>query len=88
MWHSCYIVFVLQCGSYGNRSGTAAHTCALVKTNSKVFVYIFAAMGGDIDVLRVKFTQCIHRLIKLLNARSFQRGQYLKRKRRFIGAFY
>ena len=30
----------------------------------------------------------MNRLIKLLNARSFQRGQYLKRKRRFIGAFY
>ena len=55
MRHCCYIVFVLQSGGNSNRSRAAALACALEQPVAQVFVYIFAAVGGDIDIFRVEF---------------------------------
>ena len=57
------IVFILNGSSHGNRSRTPSQAISLKQSVTEVFIHVFAAVGGDIDIFRVKFPKRIDRLI-------------------------
>ena len=82
--HHGDVVFVLDGGSDGYRTGTLADVDFLVATVGHRLVNIFAVMRRDVDVFRVELAQLVDDVIHFLDAVPFQRWENFKRKR---GAF-
>ena len=57
------IIFVLNGSSHSDSSRTSSQTVPLKQAVAEVFIYVFAAMRGDIDIFRVKFPERIDCLI-------------------------
>ena len=80
------VILVLDGCCHGHRPRTPAQAAALEKAAAQVLVDVFAAMGGDVDVFRVKLAEGVDGLIERVNAFSFYRGKNLEGKGRLVGA--
>lgn len=71
-------VFLLDCGGYGHSARTAALAHTSVQSVGRVLEHYLAAVGGYVDIQRVKLTQNVDILKQLVDAAPLERGQYLK----------
>ena len=88
MRHYRDIIFVLDSGGYGNSPRTSSQPVSLEKSVAQIFVYVFAAVRGDIDIFRIKLPKGIDSLIQLFDACTFQRRKDFERESCFFAVMY
>ena len=73
-----YPVFLLNGGSNGYRTGTAAHPTPLQQPAGQLIVYILTVVGGNIDILWIEDTELVYRAEKRIGAATLERRKHLK----------
>ena len=82
------IIFVLNGSSHSDSSRTSSQTVPLKQAVAEVFIYVFAAMRGDIDIFRIKLPKGIDSLIQLFDACTFQWRKDFERESCFFAVMY
>ena len=78
MGHHGDVVPVLDGGSHGDSARATAERYLVEHTLGRLLVHILAAVGGDIDVSRVKLAQLVDRAEQAVDACALERRQYLE----------
>ncbi len=75
------IIFILNGCRHSDCSRTPSQAVSLKEPVAEIFVDIFAAMRGDIDIFRIKFSKSVDCLIELFRFRfPSKEGEFRKRK--------
>ena len=85
MGHHRDVIFILNGGRHGHGTGSATESRALHQSVAQVFIDIFRAMVGDVDILGIEVCQPVDGLFEAVDARAFEWRQHFKREgRRFV----